>query len=396
MLRRLLVAAMLTVGLLAVISFGRQSAGRAVAAYGSAPRPVTAAWLYGVTATSSADAWAVGAFANADGSATLVEHWNGHTWKPMPSSLNLPENIDYLTGVAATSATNVWAAGTISSQYSFPLVDQWDGHKWIQDSTPTPGGDGGAAYLTGVAATSRKNAWAVGGYLPALAATDTLILRWKGNQWVQVPSPNPAGTGSAAVSLLQGVAALSPTDAWAVGEANTGQSSAPWTTVIEHWNGTRWATVSSPDPSRGGCVNDRLLGVVSRAVTWAVGSYCGAPLVLQLQGSHWRQVPSPRPRAGISEQLTSVAVTSKTNAWAVGNAARRILILHWNGTKWATVPAPDPIGAKSAFLAGVSAVSPSIAWAVGQAVYPHNVTKLLIERWNGTSWKLVSVPNPTL
>ena len=366
------------------------------AAHGSARRPVTAAWLSGVSARSGTDAWAVGAFANAGGSATLVEHWNGHMWKPMPSGLNNWLNVDYLTGVAATSATNAWTAGAVGSQYFWPLVDQWDGHSWTQDYTPTPGGDGGAAGLTGVAAASRKDAWAVGEYFPDFEGTKTLILRWKGGEWVQVPSPSPAGNGSAAVSQLQGVAALSPADAWAVGEANTGRSPARrWTTLIEHWNGTRWTTVRSPDPSRAGCANDRLLGVAaSRAGTWAVGSYCGAPLVLQLKGGYWRQVPSPGPPTGISAQLASVAVTSKTNAWAVGDVAGRVLVLHWNGTKWARVPAPSPAGAISAVLAGVSAVSPSIAWAVGQADYPRNVRKLLIERWNGTRWNLVPVPNP--
>jgi hypothetical protein len=72
-----------------------------------------------------------------------------------------------------------------------------------------------------------------------------------------------------------------------------------------------------------------------------------------------------------------------------------VLILHWNGRKWATARVPDPAGATSARLASVTAVSPSIAWAVGQADYPRHVTRLLIERWDGIRWNLVSVPNPT-
>jgi hypothetical protein len=58
-------------------------------------------------------------------------------------------------------------------------------------------------------------------------------------------------------------------------------------------------------------------------------------------------------------------------------------------------PERRPAGATSARLASVTAVSPSIAWAVGQADYPHHVTRLLIERWDGSSWNLVPVPNPT-
>jgi hypothetical protein len=116
--------------------------------------------------------------------------------------------------------------------------------------------------------------------------------------------------------------------------------------------------------------------------------------VLRLNGRHWEQVPAPVPRTGVSERLTSVAVTSSANARAVGSTGSRILILHWNGTTWATARAPSPAGATSAKLASVTAVSPSIAWAVGQADYPQHVTKLLIERWDGTRWTLVPVQNP--
>jgi hypothetical protein len=248
-----------------------------------------------------------------------------------------------------------------------------------------------------VAATSRSNAWAVGDYEGASTGLLTLILRWSGKAkaWVQVPSPNPAGSGGAAVSSLRGVAALSRADAWAVGVANSGPSGQR-NTVIEHWDGTAWTVVGSPDPSRAGCVHDELFGVAaSPAATWAVGDYCGAPLTLRLEHGRWRQVPAPRPRKGVSERLASVAVTSAANAWAVGSIGRRILILHWNGTKWAAARVPNPPGATSAVLASVTAVSPSIAWAVGQADYPHHVIRLLIERWNGMRWNLVPVPNPT-
>ena len=100
--------------------------------------------------------------------------------------------------------------------------------------------------------------------------------------------------------------------------------------------------------------------------------------------------PASRPRPASAAWLygAPLASASATNAWAVGHTAGKILILHWNGAKWVTVPAPSPAGAKPALLAGVSAVSSSAAWAVGEADYPHNVRKLLIERWDGTRWKL--------
>lgn len=63
--------------------------------------------------------------------------------------------------------------------------------------------------------------------------TSTLILRWNGTAWKQVPTPrNPfPGRGEG----LAGVAAVSASDAWAVGYAAGG--GAGW---IVHWNGKAW------------------------------------------------------------------------------------------------------------------------------------------------------------
>ena len=56
----------------------------------------------------------------------------------------------------------------------------------------------------------------------------TLIERWNGTAWKQVPSPTPGQ-----FSQLVGVAATSASNAWAVG-SDLG------TTIVQHWNGTIW------------------------------------------------------------------------------------------------------------------------------------------------------------
>lgn len=64
-------------------------------------------------------------------------------------------------------------------------------------------------------------------------------------------------------SSLHAVAAHSATDVWAVGYASG-------TTLIEHWNGTRWSLVSSPNPAG----YDRLSGVAvvpGSTQVWAEG-----------------------------------------------------------------------------------------------------------------------------
>ena len=55
----------------------------------------------------------------------------------------------------------------------------------------------------------------------------TVIEHWNGRAWTLVPSP--------AFGVLTGVAAASPSSAWAVGSWSAGP-----TAIIEHWNGTAW------------------------------------------------------------------------------------------------------------------------------------------------------------
>ena len=56
---------------------------------------------------------------------------------------------------------------------------------------------------------------------------------------------------------------------------------------------------------------------------------------------------------------------------------------HWNGTSWKQVRSPSP-GAGDV-LAAVAAISGADAWAVGST--GAGVGKILIARWNGTTWK---------
>ncbi len=82
--------------------------------------------------------------------------------------------------------------------------------------------------LSGVVATSARNAWAVG-----LSGRNALIERWNGMTWKPVPSPRFKGT-----SILTDVAAAAASDAWAVG--GTGINTGTPKTLIEHWNGRAW------------------------------------------------------------------------------------------------------------------------------------------------------------
>jgi hypothetical protein len=109
-----------------------------------------------VTAISTADAWAVGE----DNGNTLIENWNGTSWNIVPSPS--PGFNPALTGVAARSATDVYAVGqgqpSVNGGPFRAVILRWNGTTWADDT-------GGAAFgVTEAAATFPGAAveWAVG------------------------------------------------------------------------------------------------------------------------------------------------------------------------------------------------------------------------------------------
>lgn len=90
------------------------------------------------------------------------------------------------------------------------------------------------------------------------------MLRCNGTAWRRAASPRRSGT-------LTGVTAVSARDASAVGYYWDGSANQ---TLIEHWNGTRWRHIPSPDPGDPANENE-LDGVAasSAADLWAVGEY---------------------------------------------------------------------------------------------------------------------------
>ena len=108
-----------------------------------------------VTAISPADAWAVG---EANGS-TLIENWNGTSWSIVPSPT--PGSDPALTGVAARSATDVYAVGQEPGVNGGPfraVLLRWNGTAWTDDT-------GGATFGVLEAASTFPGAateWAVG------------------------------------------------------------------------------------------------------------------------------------------------------------------------------------------------------------------------------------------
>jgi hypothetical protein len=187
-----------------------------------------------VTARSATDAWAVGSTRGDSGaSISLVEHWDGTSWTVQQSPDAAPTG-NALTWVSAASASSALAVGFNDHAPASTIAEKWDGTSW--SPIPSPGLNG--ADRVPVAATSATNAWAAGD-TGSRAAQHAAIVRWNGTAWTAALSP-----ASQFPSSLSGIAATSGSNAWAVGFTGDGAGGA--STLIEHWNGSCWRQVPSP------------------------------------------------------------------------------------------------------------------------------------------------------
>jgi hypothetical protein len=169
--------------------------------------------------------------------------------------------------------------------------------------------------------------------------------------------------------------------------------------------GPSWGTV----PSATGLRDPRAIAPVSSNDMWivgsrAVGSVPNATGAERWDGNRWTLVSTPYSRNGktFSESaLNGADALSGNYAWAVGyampsEARSRVgyetLIERWDGTSWKLVSSPNA-GTNTNALTGVDALRPDLAYAVG-FYRADPVRHSLILRWNGTSWGVV--PNPSI
>src|SRR5439155_35327 len=159
---------------------------------------------------------------------TLIIHWDGSIWRIVPSP-NSGANTNELYGAAAVSANDVWAVGyyiNVSGTYQ-SLVQHWDGSAW--SVIPSPNIASSDNILRGVAAISTNAMWVLERYDDSSSRFPTLMEHWDGSMWSVIPSPDPGTTSN----VFQGVAAVSANDVWAVGFYDDG--SLVYRTVVEHY-----------------------------------------------------------------------------------------------------------------------------------------------------------------
>jgi hypothetical protein len=236
----------------------------------------------------------------------------------------------------------------------------------------------------------RRGLLGLGLILLVMAGT---ALAASGGGWRKQPVPGRHLT-------LAGVSCVSRTVCVAVGGRDL--SSIRGATVAARWNGHRWSIQSPPNPSSESSLAD--VACPSTRICIAVGqsgtstSERTLPLAERWNGRRWSIQPTPNHHSSFAT-LGRVSCPSRVDCLAVGeyfpHQGRPMpLVERWNGRSWSVASVPLPPSARNGFLGGVSCVSAQVCVAVGsaQAVGSSQI-RALVETWNGHRWSSRLLPD---
>ena len=130
-----------------------------------------------------------------------------------------------------------------------------------------------------------------------------------GSAWTRVPSPDVD-----TITELNGVVALSSTNAWAVGYASNQGA------VVMHFDGHSWTATTLPQLSSLTAIT-----ALSASDLWAAGlDPTGDATLANSHGSGWTITPAPAQPGQGSPSLTALTATSPATVLGAGSV--------WDGT----------------------------------------------------------------
>jgi hypothetical protein len=352
-------------------------------------------FLYDVSCASANACAAVGFYTAPGADKALVEWWNGSSWKVVPSPS--PGAVwNFLYDVDCRTATSCTAVGRYEndSGVNRTLIEVWNGTSW--KVVPSPNNGTGPNVLSGVACPTSTFCVAVGD-LQKGGIDRTLIEMWNGSVWKAASTPNHSKLGNS----LSAVSCTSASSCTAVGASVDVDHFSR--TLVESWDGSSWKLVASPNNGTSG---NALTGVAcpSASACYAVGTLGagkdgqgGKPATLaeSWDGHVWKLVSTPN-RSAYANALARVSCAAVGSCKAVGwsqdksGGSRRTLVESWNGTAWTAMSSPNPVSgakadaylhARGAALNGVSCVTPTACTAVGFHVDGNGFDRSLVERY---------------
>jgi hypothetical protein len=221
--------------------------------------------LTSVAASGPRSAWAVGYASDPfqGSAASLVLHFDGRSWQPVP----LPDaSGDAEDFVADSGPGDAWMLGGESfNGHPIPALRTWDGTAWRKFPFPNIGLDIFGVHFNQLVAAGGA-AWAVGDDNGSGA-----ILSYDGSQWTFTKKKIGDWTS------LQDVAGTGPSDVWAIGYDSNGA-------LALHFDGHTWSDLSPPPTA---LVSLERVAVAGPQDVWAVGRTSTATGSDALAAEHW-------------------------------------------------------------------------------------------------------------
>ena len=342
------------------------------------PNPGADNFLFGVAASAGDDAWAVGSSRDASGrSRTLALHWDGRTWRIVPTPEEGPGD-GFLNAVAVASQSDAWAVGMQRDDAgrARTLAMRWDGGAW--SIVPTPNFSSADHRLSSVAIASADLAWAVGDAKHG-DTFRSLLLRWDGERWGPVPVPVHADAHA--------LAAVTASDGRATAVGGTWRRNGGLEPLVLTWDGSTWRRA---DASLAGEHGTTLAGVSASlsGSSWVVGGFPGIRGTAGFAatsingGGPWVGANRALATGVVSDSLSGVAAFGDGAAWAVGSSfdgrrERTLIELGVDGG-WGTTLSPNVPG-RDNHLLDVAALPNGEAWAVGSSTGPDASEQTLIQ-----------------
>lgn len=221
------------------------------------------------------------------------------------------------------------------------------------------------ASLSDVLALSAGDVWAVGQQeIWDVWKNRGTIRHWNGSAWTEVPVRDNTAAGN-----LRGLAAVSPSQVWAVGDGHDGLP------YLARGDQSGFDRVR-PQGLRAG---DWLGGIDAKpGRVVAVGSRERNGLIITGQGSSWT----------VQETKEKGALYAVDGGFAVGDTGTQPLVVHQSGGSWKAMPLPSIRGG---YLRDVQVDNSKRAIAVGGVYHgPGDIAPLVLV-WNGKRWRELRV-----
>jgi hypothetical protein len=324
--------------------------------------PAAQTWTSEFAATAADDTWSAWqscGSCQATGQATppRVEHWNGAGWSQLTVPRSVAADAAAAVTLGASSASNAWLVAP-------GKIVHWNGTSWQAEAIPAWATQGSAGvYKLAAAVFGPSSAWLFSlgrnaSPTPYYAARDT------GGHWVKVPLPGSPDE----------VSALSPDDIWVLGAtAATAATNNP-RTILMHWDGTRWSTVTAPAATAPGdvVVNNQDLVATGPHDAWLVrqtqhSNADGQPVItgaglLHWDGSGWSQTAIPVPAQTGVGAMAQDGAGGLWLATAAPAPAYTQTFYHYAGGHWSRAAVP---GTQTTVHGSTRVTLTGLAWIPG-------------------------------